>query len=300
MKKISIVIPNYNGQQLLENNLPSIFSSMAEGDELIIVDDASTDDSVLWLINNFRLSKVAEFVIPVPKNYLPKPTPDSTDFYSAEYAIKDKKIKIILLVNKINQRFALTCNKGVLFSTNDWVFLLNSDVIVNKNTLSTLKALVSENKNVFAIGCIEFEDETKDQASGKNVLWFERGRFIHSKAEDMNSGSTAWASGGSSIFNKDKWLKLNGFDSHFSPAYWEDIDLSYRARKKGWSVEFTDKASVIHQHETTNVNALGNSRINEISWKNGSYFSWKHADLKKKLQYILWSPYWYIKRKVIY
>jgi glycosyltransferase involved in cell wall biosynthesis len=45
MSSVSVVIPNYNGKHLLEKHLPSVLSSMRSGDELLIIDDASTDDS---------------------------------------------------------------------------------------------------------------------------------------------------------------------------------------------------------------------------------------------------------------
>src|SRR5690606_24971349 len=131
---------------------------------------------------------------------------------------------------------------------------------------------------------------------GKNVLWFEKGLFQHSKANNFESGETAWASGGSALFSIKKWLVLGGFDDLFYPAYWEDVDLSYRARQNGWKVLFNANAVVYHKHETTNTTVFGNKMIENISWSNSFKFAWKHSNILQKLQFMVWYPYWQLQR----
>ena len=58
---------------------------------------------------------------------------------------------------------------------------------------------------------------TKQIKGGKNKLWFEKGIFCHSKADNFKSGETAWACGGSAMFDKKKWLKLGGFNKIYYP-----------------------------------------------------------------------------------
>ena len=149
---------------------------------------------------------------------------------------------------------------------------------------------------IFSIGCLEFEQNSKGVKSGKNKLWFKKGLFQHSKASNFESGETAWASGGSAMFSTSKWEQLGGFDPAFYPAYWEDIDISYRARKNGWLVLFNSQAIVYHKHESTNASTFGTNKLQDISWKNSLYFSWKHADAAQKIQYVLWYPYWLLQR----
>lgn len=120
--------------------------------------------------------------------------------------------------------------------------------------------------------------------------------FIHSRAEDLRSGPTAWVSGGSGVFDKKKWLEIGGFDRLFYPAYWEDIDLSFQARKRGWKVLFEEKAVVDHNHETTNASVFGQRKMEQMSWRNANKFVWKNGDFWQKFAHILWKPYWWIVR----
>jgi GT2 family glycosyltransferase len=172
----------------------------------------------------------------------------------------------------------------------DLIFLINSDVAPRKNTLRHLTPYFID-KSVFAVGPLEVEHGKK---SGKNKLWFERGMFIHSKADNFKSGSTAWVSGGSGLFDKHKWLAIGGFDKLFYPAYWEDIDLSFQARKKGWQVLFEAKAIVDHNHETTNATVFGQRKMEKMSWRNANKFVWKNGDFWQKLAHLLWKPYWWV------
>ena len=153
-----------------------------------------------------------------------------------------------------------------------------------------------DDEEVFAVGCLEYENSEMGQRSGKNVLFFDRGLFQHNRANNFERGQTAWASGGSALFDKKKWLKLNGFDQAFYPAYWEDIDLSFRARKKGWKILFEPEAVVYHKHESTHQTVFGQQKMDDMSWKNAFVFTWKNGTRVQRLQYILWSSYWWYKR----
>ncbi len=280
MKTVSAIIPNYNGQKLMAKHLPAVIAMLREGDQLIIVDDHSSDDSVEWLKKEFNLK--------------------TTSTPSSEYLLfsgKSKKIEVVLIQNLQNVRFAASCNRGVSLAISDLVFLLNTDVSPDSDALKYLIPYF-EDKDVFAVGCNEKEivDGTEVQG-GKNVIHFERGMFIHNRAPDMETGDTAWVSGGSGLFSREKWNTLKGFDVAFSPAYWEDVDLSFRARERGWKVLFESRAKVNHNHESTNTTAFGQSKMNEMSWRNANYFTIKNGTWLQKIQYLLWRPYWSIKMK---
>src|SRR5258708_6183481 len=99
---VSIVIPNWNGRALLENNLPTIIKASKNKEnkisEIIIVDDASSDDSVTYLKKNFA-----------------------------------KEIKLV--VHKVNRGFGASVNTGVRSAKGEFVVLLNTDIIVSDNFL---------------------------------------------------------------------------------------------------------------------------------------------------------------------
>ena len=274
-KHISVVIPNYNGLDLLKKNFSAVLDCLRDGDEVVVVDDASTDASVSWLTKKYSLKKQSQMKL------------------EGQYKNSSRTLSLRVLVNKTNLRFAKSVNKGVSATSHDLIFLLNNDVSPYKDCLQYLLPYF-HSKDVFAVAPLEHEGSKK---SGKNVLWFEKGLFVHSKAKDLIAGKTAWVSGGSGLFDKSKWQELHGFDGDFSPAYWEDIDLSFRAKMKGWKVLFEPKSQVNHNHETTNRSTFGVKKIYHMSWTNADKFTWKNGTLSQKIRFIIWKPFWWYRRK---
>lgn len=281
--KITAIIPTYNGQHLLKKNINAVLNCLRNNDELLIIDDASSDSTVDWLIKKFSLIK-------------------NDNFYSSRFEIKHGKfIYVKLAINLKNLRFAQSVNRGVRIAKNKLILLVNNDVSPEPNILDKLLPHFNDNL-VFGVGLLEKEPNfnlNKKNSfilGGKNKLWFEKGIFFNSRASDFNSGETSWVSGGSGIFDRDKWLELQGFDKRYYPAYWEDIDLSFRARKRGWKVLFESEAIVYHHHESTNSSVFGQKKIDRMGWKNSDKFTWKNGDFWQKLSFILWRPYWIWKR----
>jgi GT2 family glycosyltransferase len=277
---VSAVIPTFQGRHLLERYLPAVISCLRNGDELIAVEDTGPDDTVAWLRQRFKMKAT-------------KVNVSGVQAFRGTAAAHAKKISVLLLVNLKNQRFGETANRGVRAARHNLIFLINSDVAPRKTALNFLLPHFTNNKDVFAVGPLEIEHGKK---SGKNKLWFERGMFIHAKADDFKSGPTAWVSGGSGLFSKEKWLAIGGFDKLFYPAYWEDIDLSFQARKRNWQVLFEPRAIVDHNHETTNTAVFGQRKMAKMSWRNANKFVWKNGDFWQKLAHLLWMPYWWILR----
>lgn len=297
---ISVVIPNYNGAELLSKHLKNVLACMRDGDELIIVDDLSQDESVSKLVEFFELNKalVTPQLPSLPKHYNPQVSDMQFEIYFGKYERSHKKLRVVVVVNPENLRFGATANIGVALAANEHVFLINNDVSPSPDVLGVLENHF-EDERVFAVGCLEFQSHLSNEKSGKNKLWFEKGLFHHSKAADFEFGHTAWASGGSAMFDQTKWLSLGGFDRIFFPAYWEDIDLSHRARKAGFSVLFDPNAIVYHHHESTNSSVFDKKSLLEMSWKNADRFSWRHANLLQKIKFMLWRSYWHSRRKKV-
>lgn len=273
---VSVIIPTHNGRHLLQQHLTSVENMMRSSDELIIVDDASTDDTLNWLKKRYTASQVG-------------PTRFSGSFSKGSHSVK-----VLILALTQNGRFAKAVNTAVEHTASPTFLLLNNDVEPDSQLLTTLVPLFFDNR-VFGVGCHEYEDEARTIEGGKNRLWFERGIFQHARATEFSTGETAWVSGGSGMFDTNKWHILGGFDEEYYPAYWEDTDLSFRARKNGWKTLFCAEAVVLHQHETSNKSEFGQSNIRKLSWEHQKYFTRKHADAWQLLQYYIWQPYWWWK-----
>lgn len=231
----SIIIPNYNGENLLKKNLPKVLEAEKNKKnkikEVIVVDDASTDNS----------TKVVK-----------KTFPD-----------------ISLIKHKENRGFSAAVNTGARAAKGKLLVLLNSDVIPDKDFLAPVFKHF-ENPKVFAVSLHE-----------KGYTWargyFEDGFIGHEQGKtDKKPHETFWVNGGSGVFRRDYWMKLKGMDEKLlGPFYWEDIDLSYRAAKRGLVSFWEPKAKVTHKHETT-MSQLDPSYVDKIRERNQLLFIWKN------------------------
>ena len=255
-KKISVVIPNYNGEDLLKKTLPQVIENCPDC-EIIVVDDASTDNSVS-LLHNY------------------------------------KKVKVIKLSKNLG--FVGAVNTGVKSAGGEYVLLLNSDVSPRKNFLSPLISDISASPNIFAVGIKDVSHEKgKIFFKGRGGARFKKG-FVNHFPLPTEKGETLWVSGGSGLFKKSEFLELGGFDNIYAPFYWEDIDLCYRARKKGFICLFEPDSVVDHFHEEGAIKKHNKDfYIKTISYKNQFICVWHNiTDYQLLSQHLLWLPYHFI------
>lgn len=255
MKKslsVSIVIPNWNGVYLMEKHLKNVIACSPDA-EIVVADDMSTDGSVEYLRKNF-------------------PT-------------------VIVVERSKREGFAANVNAGVAAASGDIVILVNTDVEPEKGFLKPLLHHF-ENPKMFAVGCLEKSAENGGIVlRGRGLAKWEKGYFIHSKGE-VEGTSTAWVSGGSGAFRRSLWNELGGMDTLYNPFYWEDIDLSYRARKAGWEIVFEKKSIVHHYHEEGKIKReFTPIDVKRIVYRNQFIFIWKNvSDIKILLAHSIWTP----------
>lgn len=234
---VSIIIPNWNGKKLLEKHLPYVLKASHQS-EILVVDDASTDDSVEFIKKNFPMIHIIQ---------------------------KEK-----------NEGFASAVNLGVNHASGELFVLLNTDIEPNEDFLDFLIPHFTD-PNIFAVGCLDKSVENGQTIlRGRGQASWQYGLFIHRKG-DINKPDTAWVSGGSSMFRKKYWRKLGGMDQIFNPFYWEDIDLSYRAKKSGYKVLFESKSIVIHKHEEGAIQTNKSPQIvRQTAYRNQLVCIWKN------------------------
>ena len=231
--KFSIIIPNWNGEKLLKNNLPAVFKSGV--DQVIVVDNGSEDGSVALLKN---------------------------------LQVQYPQLKTIF--NQKNLGFARAVNQGVKEAKNEIVVLLNNDVVPEEDFLKPL-AKDFEDEKVFAVS---LNEPQWSWAKGKWV----KGFIEHETGPKTKTPHLSfWANGGSGAFRKSIWLELGGLDEIFAPFYWEDIDLSYRAWKRGFKILWEPQSVVHHQHETTIGSRFNQKYVDLISQRNQLLFIWKNT-----------------------
>jgi len=173
-----------------------------------------------------------------------------------------------------NKGFAGAINSGVHAAKGTYIFLLNDDVLLQDSSFQNAVNDFENNPHLFAISFAQIEKNK--QIVGKNILFFQNGFIQHDRADNLKKGPTGWAEGGSAIFDAKKIKQLGGMDELYSPFYWEDIDLSYRAKLLGYDVIFDPDIQVIHHHETTIGTQFSKQKVNSIAYRNQLICIWKN------------------------
>ena len=243
-KAATVIIPNWNGKDLLEKYLPSVVEALAgnPANELIVVDNGSSDGS-------------ADFV----RQYFPS---------------------VNLLALQKNLGFGGGCNAGAHAAKNDIIVLLNSDMRVDPGFLEPLLDGFTD-ELTFAVSCqIFFSDPSKlrEETGLTQASWGGgRLRVRHRIDNDLHQLYPCfYGGGGSTAFDRKKLLELGGFDHLLRPFYLEDTDLGYVAWKRGWKVLYQPASIVFHEHRGTIGKKFSPAYIRSILSKNFLLFTWKN------------------------
>ncbi len=241
--RASIVIPNYNGESLLKTNLPHVLSAV-----------------------NYSENNIIEVVV----------VDDGSKDGSIGFLKKDFP-EMRVIKHKVNRGFSAAVNTGVRSAKGDLIVLLNTDVRPDEDFLVAILPHF-ENKKMFAVSLHE-----KRYGWAKGI--FKDGFVAHEQGgEGDGAHSTFWVSGGSGVFRRDIWMQLGGMDEKlFSPAYWEDLDISYRALKRGFKLLWEPDGHVVHEHEST-VSKLPRGYVERIQERNQLLFMWKNITSPRLFQ----------------
>ena len=247
MKKIAVVILNWNGAKLLEQFLPSVMAFSHEA-TIYVADNASTDTSIEVIQNQFPSVKIIQ--------------------------------------NTGNFGFAKGYNEALKFVEEEYYALVNSDIEVTENWLAPILALF-ENEPETAIiqpKLLDFKKKTHfEYAGGAGVFIdkfgypFCRGRIFDKVEEDNHQYDDEieifWATGACFFIRKEVYRKLNGFDDDFF-AHQEEIDLCWRAFNLGYKTKYTPKSIVYHVGGAT-LNE-GNPRKTFLNFRNSLFMLTKN------------------------
>lgn len=218
--KTAIVILNWNGQQLLEQFLPSIVNFNADNAEIYVADNASTDTSIAFVKKHFP------------------------------------KVKIVK--NTTNGGYAKGYNDALQHIKADIYCLINSDIEVTKNWLSPILQVFKDEENTAIIQpkLVDFKNKTKFEyagAGGGFVDFFGypycRGRVFNELETDNSQFNDIteifWASGACFFIRSNVFHQLDGFDEDYF-AHQEEIDLCWRVQNEGYNIKYVGTSTVFH------------------------------------------------------
>lgn len=217
---VAVVILNWNGQSFLERFLPSVVKTDYTNLQIVVADNASTDNSVLFTQQNFP--------------------------------------QVQIIVNDNNYGFAEGYNQALTQIEADYFVLLNSDVEVPENWIKPVIDLMQSDESIAAAQPkIKWQHDKKmfeyAGAAGGFIdsfgFPFCRGRIFDCVEEDQNQYNNSipifWASGAAFFIKSKAWREVGGLDGDLF-AHMEEIDLCWRLKNKGYKVMCCTAAEVYH------------------------------------------------------
>lgn len=220
MSTTAVVILNWNGRALLEQFLPAVVANTHGSVQLVVADNASTDDSVVWLEQNYP--------------------------------------QIRVIRNSLNGGYARGYNESLNKVEADYFVLLNSDIEVTPGWLEPLVKLMDENPDMAAcqpkIRSFRHREEFEyaGAAGGFIDKWgfpFCRGRLFNTFETDNgqydDTCDVFWATGACLMMRATDWRTAEGLDEDFF-AHMEEIDLCWRLRNMGRRIGYCGNSLVYH------------------------------------------------------
>lgn len=212
--KIFVVIPNWNGAEMLGEAIESI-QNQNQKNTIIVVDNASVDGSVELIESRF------------------------TD--------------VVLIKNDVNKGFAGGVNTGIRYALDhdaEAVALFNNDAVAERDWLKKLCETLATSPDTGIATCKLMRDDKErfDSTGDFYSVWgipFPRGRNQEDTGQYDKAEQVFGASGGASLYRTKMLREIGLFDERFF-AYYEDVDISFRAQLAGWKVKYTPEAIAYH------------------------------------------------------
>ena len=236
--KFDIVFVTYNSKKWLKKNIESIIDSdydLKNNVSLYYYDNKSTDDTVEELYN-------------LKKKY------------------GDKFNNFVVIEGNANKGFGYGNNQAAKAGNSEYVFFLNTDTEIKKDTLKELEKKINESKDEFSI--FELKQEP----------------YEHPKYYNPLNGEVSWASGACVIFDRKVFEKCGGFDKNLF-MYCEDVEISWHARQMGYKIKYLYDLGIIHYSYTEPGEFKTTAFI--YMYINNLYLRCKYGSLKNALKGLL-------------
>lgn len=250
---VSVIIPNYNGERFLKECLDALKRQTYDDMEVILVDNASTDDSI-------KLAK---------------------ELY--------REIRVIELHD--NTGFAYAVNRGIEAAKGEYVLLLNNDTIVFPNFVKNQYKMIKGKPDVFSCSALMIQNRNHELVDDAGDELAVLGWGFAPDRDKPVSGcgiphEVFSSCAGAAIYRKAVFDEIGLFDESFF-AYLEDMDVGYRARLAGYRNLYNPYAKVYHLGSASSGSRHNAFKV-ELSARNSMYMMKKNMSI---LQYILNFPF---------
>lgn len=239
--RISVIVVNWNRRELLRSCLTSLTRQQGVSQEIILVDNGSTDGSV----------EMARLVVPA----------------------------IRVVQNTTNQGFCRANNQGIALARAPFVALLNNDAEADPHWLKSLLAAIEDRAQVGMVASkiLVWEDPRKIDKTG-HLIWPDgqnrgRGTGELDRGQYDREEEVLWPDGCAALYRKAMLDEIGGFDEDLF-AYGDDAELGLRARIAGWTCIYTP-AAVVRHHRGATLGVLSSRRL-ELIERNRVLLAVKH------------------------
>jgi len=211
--RVSVIVPVYNQLHFTAACLTSVVDARNDvAFEVIVVDDASSDDTARWL----------------------------------------KRCRgIRWMSNPENLGFIGTCNRGAAEAKGEYLVFLNNDTEVRDGWLDALLAVFDTHADAGIVGGkLVFADGTLQEAGG--LVFDDGSGWNYGRGDDPGRpayefvAECDYVSGACLAIERERFEALGGFDTHYAPAYYEDTDLCFKVRAEGLKVYVQPAATIVH------------------------------------------------------
>ncbi len=241
---VRIVILNYNGEEMLTKCLPSLSEAALHAKTpttVTILDNQSTDNSEEYVRKN----------------------------YSGMEFVKAPQNLVLCSYNDYLKRVSEPV-----------VILLNNDIRVDRNFIDPLVEKFKENPETFLVAprVMSFDgtmiEAVDTRARIKFGMFWASARYPGYEAHTMVPSKT-FASG-FGAFQREKFLKLGGYDRRYLPGIMEDADLCLRAQRAGYTLYYEPTSIVFHMGQASFKKAFSDLRREALAYRNTFLFMWKN------------------------
>jgi GT2 family glycosyltransferase/glycosyltransferase involved in cell wall biosynthesis len=242
--QVSVIIPVHGHWDFTDACLRSIAAAMVSVPyEVIVVDDASLDETA---------AKLAEC----------------------------RGIRVLSLEENVG--FVGACNEGAAAAHSDLLFFLNNDAQIQLGSLEQLIDTLSGDETIGMVGAkLTYPDGRLQEAGG--IIWADGTGWNYGRGDDPNDAAANvlrdvdYVSGAALLVRKEIFDQVGGFDERYSPAYYEDVDLAFAVRSKGYRVVVQPKSVVVH-HEGVSHGVDVNTGLKRYQELNREHFceKWQH------------------------
>jgi len=245
---ISAIIVNYNGKPFVKECLESLLEQSRKPDEVIVIDNASSDGSLQLLQDSFS------------------------------------GVAIIALDRNIG--FPAACNRGIKQSSSDLIAILNNDIILDRNWLKSLLNQVNPTWSFWASRIVFAGEPSLIDSAGDGMAVVGAAYKIgHGDLAEhhLDRKEVFGPCGAAALYRRSMLEAVNGFDEDFFLIY-EDADLNMRARLKGFRCLYVPDA-VVHHMVNKSIGTFSHSYV-YYGHRNSECLFWKNMPTSLLWRYI--------------